>query len=120
METKPLHIGQFLRDLAEKNGMKAPEIGEKISMSAQGVREIFRKDQVHQKNIEDFTKLFEVNIYEILSSIWQGKPYQAPEEGSPTVAEEPARYSPQKASPITVTFTVDSRKKDKLIELLLH
>lgn len=124
MPTKTLHIGDYLRNLAEINRMSAPEIGEKISMTAQAVRDIFKKEQVHMKNIEDFSKLFEVNLYEVLAEGWQpSKKYTMdnPEETN-MVSEKGSKYLSKKESvdsPISVTFTVDPKKKEALIKLLL-
>lgn len=121
MATKALHIGEYLRNLAEANRMSAPEIGEKISMSAQGVREIFKKEQVHMKNIEDFSKLFGVNIYAMLSRIWEGEELSENIESSPTMVQEPAAiYRSQPTdSPITITLQVGGSKKEKILKILM-
>lgn len=121
MATKSLHIGEYLRNLAEENRMSAPEIGEKISMSAQGVREIFKKEQVHMKNIEDFSKLFGVNIYAMLSRIWEGEELSENIESSPAMVQDPAAvYRSQPTdSPITITLQVGGSKKEKILKLLM-
>lgn len=118
-----MHIGQFLKNQAEKLRMSTTEIGKAVNKTPQGVRKDFAKEDLHMSVVEAFAKAMNINIYEVLAQEWSNQGYKNPqpnEEISGHFAEEerPTYSSPKNIEAISVTIQLPASKAEALLKLL--
>ncbi|AWW32406.1 hypothetical protein DN752_20925 [Echinicola strongylocentroti] len=118
-----MHVGNYLREIAKKKRFSVAELAQKVNKSDTAVRKDFEKDSLHMSVLDSYAQVLGVNIYKVLSRIYDGKEYDdiiGDEEKSMMKEEIPNNYQKkdETMSPISVTFQVDPSKKDELIRLL--
>lgn len=128
---KTVHIGKILRHLMMEKGVSQKEIGDKVSLSSQGVGQVLGKESIQVDLLERFMEALDVNIYMMLADRWSKKyKYDDIEEiDYPNIAEEAAVEYSKPSVPVptpaltsnnvSLLINVDESKKNDVLKLLL-
>lgn len=128
-----MHIGNYLQQLIREKRYPVADVAKMVNKSDTSVRKDFEKKEMHMAALEAYAKVLDVNIYEILSTVWKAahdpqnpKKYSVEEMIERTLSEGPqeALAPPQKVTPpedrITVALDISGEKKNAIMKILLE
>lgn len=112
-----MHIGNYLRSVMESQRYSVADIAKMVNKTETAVRKDFAKRELHMSVLDAFGKALNFNVYEVLAQNWEGQRVEEPtyeyQKPAPKAVEVP-----QQTEAISITFQVDSSKKEQLIALL--
>lgn len=122
-----MHLGEFLRNVLNKNRYSLGEVASMVNKSLSGVKKDLEKEKLAMPVLESYAKALHINLYELLALEW------AESHGTGTlttqeknIASEPERepYEVKKSineeNAVSVTLTLTGEKKDEILKILLN
>lgn len=122
MKTYSFHIGNYLKEMAEKKRWSVTNLSKELHKSRTGITKDFEKPTLHMDVIESYANLFGINIYNLLAEIWK-KEHEGHSEDIPMIVMEDSEpyeksVKNKQTETVSVSFQIDSDKKEQLLKLL--
>jgi len=117
-----MHLGKYIEEEVLKQELRIIDVAKKSNKSDTAIRKDFKKEFLHQNVIDAYSKILNINIYELLADELRVKKYDNPVSQNQEVNKPPIeKLESQKSNypeTISVTFEIPNSKREEFLKLL--
>jgi hypothetical protein len=117
-----MHLGKFIEEEVVKQELRIIDVAKKSNKSDTAIRKDFKKEFLHQSVINVYSKILNINIYELLADELRVKKYDNPVAVNQEVNKpDVEKFQPKNTTypeVISVIFEIPNSKRDEFLKLL--